>query len=432
MGKWASFSILCDVASDFLNWSEIMNQFQIVPDGTVTSPAGFTAVAVAAGLKKENQLDLAIVVSESDCSCAAMFTQNQVVAAPVIVDRETLAVNNSRLRAVVINAKNANACTGEPGLANARATQQIAAQALGCQANQILVLSTGVIGVQLPLAKLEAGIVTGAKGLAKENGRLAAEAIMTTDTYPKHLAVQVDLPGGLVTIGGMAKGAGMIHPNMATMLAVLTTDAAVAPDVLDGLLRTAVNRSFNRISIDGDTSTNDTILLLANGVSGTAVTDPDSIAQFGAALNQLCLALAHMIVRDGEGASKFVEIQVTGAKSEADAYQIANTIATSPLVKTAFAGSDANWGRLLMAAGRAGVPFDQTKINLWIGVRQPDELQLVANGTPTEYQEAEAAAVFAEPEFIVRLDLAMGGETAVVWTTDLSHDYVSINADYRT
>jgi glutamate N-acetyltransferase/amino-acid N-acetyltransferase len=349
------------------------------------------------------------------------------------VDRETLVVNNSRLRAVVINAKNANACTGEPGLANARATQQIAAQALGCAADQILVLSTGVIGVQLPMAKLEAGIVVGAKGLSRANGRLAAEAIMTTDTHPKHLAVRVELPGGPVVIGGMAKGAGMIHPNMATMLAVLTTDAAVAPDVLDGLLRTAVNRSFNRISIDGDTSTNDTVLLLANGVSGTAVTEPDSIAHFGAALNQLCTALAHMIVRDGEGASKFVEIQVTRAKSEADAHQIANTIATSPLVKTAFAGSDANWGRLLMAAGRAGVPFDQTKINLWIGVHQPDELQLVANGTPTEYQEAEAAAVFAEAEFMVRLDLGSGGGgTAVVWTTDLSHDYVSINADYRT
>jgi glutamate N-acetyltransferase/amino-acid N-acetyltransferase len=283
------------------------------------------------------------------------------------------------------------------------------------------------------MEKLEAGIMAGAKGLSRENGRLAAEAIMTTDTHPKHIAVCVNLPGGAVTIGGMAKGAGMIHPNMATMLAVLTTDAAIAPDVLDGLLKTAVNQSFNRISIDGDTSTNDTILLLANGVSGTAVVDPDSITQFGAALNQLCTALAHMIVRDGEGATKFVEIQVTGAKSESEAHQIANAIATSPLVKTAFAGSDANWGRLLMAAGRAGVPFDQTKINLWIGVQQADELQLVANGTPAEYEEVDAAAVFAEPEFMIQLDLGSGGGgTAVVWTTDLSHDYVRINADYRT
>lgn len=409
-----------------------MNQFQIQLDGSTSSSMGFTAVAVAAGIKKENQLDLALVVSESDCSCAAMFTKNQVVAAPVIVDRETLAANNSRLRAVVINSKNANACTGEPGLANARATQQAAAQALGCEANQILVLSTGVIGVQLPMDRLLAGIAAGVSGLSAANGRSAAEAIMTTDTHPKHLAITVDLPTGPVTIGGMAKGAGMIHPNMATMLAVLTTDAAVAPDVLDGLLRTAVNRSFNRISIDGDTSTNDTILLLANGMSGSAVADPLSLAQFGAALNQLCTSLAHMIVRDGEGATKFVEIQVEGAKNEVDAHQIANTIATSPLVKTAFAGSDANWGRLLMAAGRAGVPFDQTRINLWIGVQQGNELQLVARGTPTEYQEAAAAAVFAEPAFKVRLDLGVGVETAVVWTTDLSHEYVSINADYRT
>ncbi|MFZ1399137.1 MAG: bifunctional glutamate N-acetyltransferase/amino-acid acetyltransferase ArgJ, partial [Candidatus Promineifilaceae bacterium] len=399
-----------------------MNEIKIVPEGTVTSPAGFTAVAHAAGLKKENQLDLALVVAENDCSCAAMFTKNQVVAAPVIVDRETLAANNSRLRAVVINSKNANACTGEPGLANARATQQIAARALNCQADQILVLSTGVIGVQLPMGKLEAGIVAAARGLARANGRLAAEAIMTTDTRPKHLAVTVNLPGGTVTIGGMAKGAGMIHPNMATMLAVLTTDAAIAPDVLDRLLRTAVNQSFNRISIDGDTSTNDTILLLANGGSGTAVSDPDSVQTFSAALNQLCTALAQMIVRDGEGATKFVEIQVTGAQNDDDAHQIANTIAISPLVKTAFAGSDANWGRLLMAAGRAGVAFDQRKINLWIGVQQPDDLQLVANGTPTAYQEKDAAAVFAEPAFVVKLDVGDGGGgTAVVWTTDLSH-----------
>jgi glutamate N-acetyltransferase / amino-acid N-acetyltransferase len=409
-----------------------VNRFQILPEGTVTSPAGFTAVAFAAGIKKADQLDLAILFSERDASCAAMFTQNQVVAAPVIVDKETLTKNNGCLRTVVINSQNANACTGKPGLDNARATQEAAAQALDCQPDQVLILSTGVIGVQLPMEKLKAGIVAGAKGLSAANGRLAAEAIMTTDTHPKHLAVSVALPSGTVTIGGMAKGSGMIHPNMATMLAVLTTDAAIAPNVLNELLNTAVNRSFNRISIDGDTSTNDTVLLLANGVSETAVTNPASIAQFGDALNQLCTKLAHMIVRDGEGATKFVEIRVTGAKAEADAHQIGNTIATSPLVKTAFAGSDANWGRLLMAAGRAGVPFDQTIINLWIGADVPDELQLVANGTPTEYLEEEAAVIFAQPAFIVWLDLGTGGETAVVWTTDLSHDYVTINADYRT
>lgn len=409
-------------------------------EGSVTSPVGFTAVAVAAGLKKENQLDLAIIYSEQDCACAAMFTRNQVVAAPVIVDRETLAHNDAAIRVVVANAKNANACTGEPGIANARETQRLAAAGLGIAANQVLLLSTGVIGVQLPMEKIGAGLETAvttlqrkeAKGQMAQRGIEAARAIMTTDTRPKHLAVTVQLPGGSVTIGGMAKGAGMIHPNMATMLAVLTTDAQIAPDVLRRLLDTAVNHSFNRISIDGDTSTNDTVLLLANGASGTAVDDAESQAIFCEALNFVSVELSKMIVRDGEGATKFVEIQVTGANSDNDAHQIANTIAISPLVKTAFAGSDANWGRLLMAAGRAGVPFAQNQVNLWIGILEPTELQLVNNGTPTLYLEKDAAHIFGQPAFKIELSVGAGSGTAVVWTCDLSHDYVTINADYRT
>jgi glutamate N-acetyltransferase/amino-acid N-acetyltransferase len=244
--------------------------------------------------------------------------------------------------------------------------------------------------------------------------------------------VQIELPGGTVTIGGMAKGSGMIHPNMATMLGVVTTDALIAPELLQEMLGTAVNASFNRISVDGDTSTNDTVLLLANGVSGILIQDEVSRNQFQVALTHLCTQLAHMIVRDGEGATKFVEIQVTGAATEAEAHAIANTIATSPLVKTAFAGSDANWGRILAAAGRAGVAFDQNKAALWIGTAVPDELQLVANGTPTAYQEAAAAAIFAQPEFKIRLDIGAGSQSTIVWTTDLTHEYVSINADYRS
>ncbi|MCB8986605.1 MAG: bifunctional glutamate N-acetyltransferase/amino-acid acetyltransferase ArgJ [Ardenticatenaceae bacterium] len=263
-------------------------------------------------------------------------------------------------------------------------------------------------------------------------GRTAARAIMTTDTHPKHLAAQVELPHGVVTIGGMAKGAGMIHPNMATMLSLITTDAAVAPDVLAGLLKTAVSHSFNRISIDGDTSTNDTVLLLANGASGVSIDDHDSAVLFGESLTTLCAELARMIVKDGEGATKFVEIVVSGAATTVDAHAVANTIATSPLVKTAFAGSDANWGRILAAAGRAGVPFDQYQTNLWIGEQQTDELQLVSQGTPTGYREGDAAAIFARPEFKIRLDLGCGEAREVVWTCDLSHDYVAINADYRT
>ncbi|MBK7179848.1 MAG: bifunctional glutamate N-acetyltransferase/amino-acid acetyltransferase ArgJ [Chloroflexi bacterium] len=412
---------------------------QHLVNGTVTSPIGFQATAVAAHIKYPDRSDLALIVSEMDCSATAVFTKNQVVAAPVVVDRATLKTNNSHIRAVLINSGNANASTGQPGLDNARQSQALVATAVGCAANEVLVMSTGVIGVQMPMARLQAGITAAGQALRQSRaedlaagGLAVARAIMTTDTRPKHLAVQIDMPGGLVTIGGMAKGAGMIHPNMATMLSLITSDAAIAPDMLAGLLKTAVNHSFNRISIDGDTSTNDTVLLLANGASGVAVDNHDSAVLFGKALTALCAELARMIVKDGEGATKFVEIVVSGAETAVDAHTVANTIATSPLVKTAFAGGDANWGRILAAAGRAGVPFDQYRTQLWVGVQHTDELQLVSQGTPTDYQEREAAAIFNQPEFKIRLDLGRGDAHETVWTCDLSHDYVAINADYRT
>lgn len=408
-----------------------MEQFEVLPPGSTTTPAGFRAGVAAAHIKYADRLDTAVLLSDYDCTAAAVFTRNRVVAAPVIVDRETLHANPGRIRAVAINAGIANACTGEQGLHNARETQRLTAGAVGCDADQVMVLSTGVIGMQLPMERLANGLRRAGRHLAPEHGTRAAEAFMTTDTYPKHAAVQFELDGKTVTIGGMAKGAGMIHPDMATMLAVFTTDAAVAPERLQALLQTAVDQSFNRISVDGDTSTNDTVLLLANGASGAAV-DADDEALFGAALNHVCRRLAHMIVRDGEGATKFVEIQVVGAPDDAAAHAIANTIATSPLVKTAFAGSDANWGRILAAAGRAGVAFAQEQTALWVGVAKARELQLVAGGTPTDYQEANAAAVLAEPEFKVLFDAGAGDGTAVVWTSDLTHEYVSINADYRT
>ena len=287
--------------------------------------------------------------------------------------------------------------------------------------------------MQLPMDRLMAGIEAAVPELSNENGRLAAQAIMTTDTVPKHLAIKVKLSGGTVTLGGMAKGSGMIHPNMATMLAVLTTDAEVEPDLLQGMLETAVNHSFNRISIDGDTSTNDTVLLLANGASNIPVSDEKDTSLFQEALTTLCTILAKKIVQDGEGATKFVEIQVTGAKTNADAQAIAKTIATSPLVKTAFAGSDPNWGRILAAAGRAGVTFDQHQMSLSIGIESATDLQLVANGTPTNYAEADAAHIFAQPAFQIQLDLGeIGSGKSTMWTTDLTHEYVSINADYRS
>ncbi|GMR09964.1 MAG: bifunctional glutamate N-acetyltransferase/amino-acid acetyltransferase ArgJ [Anaerolineae bacterium] len=405
---------------------------KILADGGVTSPQGFEAAASACGLKPSGAPDLALVVSERDCSGAGVFTRNSLPAAPVTLDRVTLKRNSDRLRGVVANSGNANACTGLAGLEAAQEMQRLTAESLSCVADQVLVLSTGVIGVQLDVAKVGRGIRQSVAGLAAENGSAAAEAIMTTDTRPKQVAVSVELPGGTVTIGGMAKGSGMIHPDMATMLAVLTTDAQVAAPVLQRLLRSAVERSFNRISVDGDTSTNDSVLLLANGASGVELEEQADLAPFTEALDRVCLTLAQAIVRDGEGATKFVTLSVVGAPEEKAAVWIARTIATSPLVKTALAGGDPNWGRVLAAAGRAGIGLDPSRLGLWIGSDGEDELQLVRAGEAADWEEAAAASILAQPEITLRLDLGQGEASATVWTCDLTHEYVTINTDYRT
>ncbi len=292
------------------------------------------------------------------------------------------------------------------------------------------------------MPRVRAGIAAAAARLSPENGRAAAEAIMTTDTRPKHAAVAVHLSGGQVILGGMAKGAGMIHPDMATLLGMITTDADLSSfssrgragekDSLADLLRDAIAGSFNAISIDGDTSTNDTILLLANGASGVTLAHEADRALFGAALDELCRRLALMVVADGEGVTRVVTVRVSGARTPAEARRVADTIATSPLVKTAFAGGDPNWGRIMMAVGRSGVELDQTRLALWISQPDAPALQLVRDGTPTEYREADAATVFALPAFTVHVDMGHGPAEAQLWTTDLTHDYVSINADYRT
>ena len=403
-----------------------------IPEGSTTTPLGFSAAATACGLKESGALDLALLLSDHGCSGAGVFTHNRVVAAHVILDRETLATNSACVRGVVVNAGIANACTGPDGLDAARATQRMAADAFDCDTDQVLVLSNGVIGVQLDLDKIEKGIRQATLELSPEGGPSAARAIMTTDTCPKHTAARVHLPGGEVTIGAMAKGAGMIHPDMATLLVVITTDAAIETGMLVEMLCKAVDRSFNRISIDGDTSTNDTVLLLANGASEVAVDDEASRTIFSEGLNRICIDLAQAIVRDGEGASKFVTLQVIGAREEGDALKIAQVIATSPLVKTALAGCDPNWGRILAASGRAGVDLDPDRLALWIGRGGGVELQLVQDGTPLAYSEARAIEVFTAPELTVKLDLGLGKATATVWTCDLTHDYVSINAEYRT
>lgn len=427
---------------------------RLLEDGGVTSAKGFSAAATACGLKKNGKPDLALVVSERECTAAGVFTKNLVAAAPVILDKETLARNRDTLRAVVINAGNANACTGEEGLQNARTTQVLVAEAVGCGADQVLVMSTGVIGVPLNMEKVRKGVAAASQALSPTHGHASAQAIMTTDTRPKEIAVKFDTPHGPVTIGGMAKGAGMIHPNMATMLAVITTDAAAPAHLLQEWLAQAVNRTFNRISVDGDTSTNDTVLLLANGASGVKISEQLSVTsdqspvsslqspnlsisqslslQFAAALDHVCLTLAQMIVRDGEGATKVAEIRVTGTEHDDDAHRIAETIATSPLFKTALAGGDANWGRIAAAAGRAGIPFDPQQTSLTISGPGLAPLTIFANGMPTKYEEKDAAAIFAQPDIFIHLNVGPGSGSDTMWTCDLTAEYVAINADYRT
>jgi glutamate N-acetyltransferase/amino-acid N-acetyltransferase len=403
-----------------------------IPNGSVTSPKGFRSGAATCGLKDKGAMDVALILSDYECSGAGVFTRNEVVAAPVVVDRQTLADDPTKLRGVVANAGIANACTGPKGLEACKRMQELAAVCAGCAPEQMLVLSTGVIGVQLDLDKIAVGIEHACRHLSANNGKDTARAIMTTDTHPKHTAVSVDLPGGKVTIGGIAKGSGMIHPDMATMLVVLTTDAAVPAEDLDGMLRAAVDRSFHHISIDGDTSTNDTVLILANGASGVTLNEGAAETDFEEALDAICVELAQAIVRDGEGASKFITLQVCGARSQDEALRLARTIATSPLVKTAFAGGDPNWGRILAAAGRANVSLDSGSLALWIASGKYDDLQLVDEGMPLDYDESLAEAIFKENEIRVRLDMGLGQADTIVWTCDLTHEYVSINADYRT
>ena len=392
---------------------------------------GFRFTGVSCGLKpktaayRDAALDLALIASDEPCSAAGVFTRNRFPAAPVLLDRELLGANPGAIRAVAINAGNANACTGAQGLADARRTAALTEAALALPAGSALVMSTGVIGLPMAMDKVESGVAAAAGALSAgpEAVWQAAQAIMTTDTRPKMATARA----GRARLLGIAKGAGMIHPDMATLLACVVTDAAVEPGALQAMLGRAAGRSFNAISVDGDTSTNDTLLALANGLAGA--TDP---AAFEAALTEVCIDLAQQIVRDGEGASKFVGIHVSGAGSLGAARQVAQTIATSLLVKTAIYGGDPNWGRVLAAAGRSGVELDPQKVALWFADASGPALQVVAGGTPLAYDEAEAARIFTQDHLNIYLDLGMGQATATVWTTDLGHGYVDINAHYRT
>jgi glutamate N-acetyltransferase/amino-acid N-acetyltransferase len=391
--------------------------------------AGFHSAATACGLKPSGKLDLGLVWSDTPCSAAGVFTTNRVQAAPVVLCRETLAAAASRMRGVLYNSGCANAVTGARGLADARRMRSLGARAVGAADDELLVLSTGVIGRFLDVDKLERGVEALRSPAARRSPGDAALAIMTTDTRVKLASSEAALAGGRVRVAGFAKGAGMIHPNMATMLAVVTTDARIEPARLDRCLRAAVAHSFNRISVDGDMSTNDTVLVLASGAARAGVDDGDEPA-FTAALTDVCASLARQIARDGEGATRLVELRITGGASEAQAHRVGDAIACSPLVKTAIHGNDPNWGRILAAAGYSGEPIEPERVRLWFGER--DALQLLDRGLPIPFDAARASALLREDPAIVHLDLDLGSESATVWTCDLSAEYVRVNADYTT
>lgn len=389
---------------------------------------GFRTSGAHGGLKAEGKLDVALIVSDQPCTAAGMFTTNKVKAAPVLHDQATLSVPGAGVRAVFANSGNANACTGVQGIDNARRTAEEVANTVGCNASEVLVLSTGVIGVQLPMDAIMQGITLSASHLSTDGWDDASRAIMTTDTRPKIASVTTDSG---YAVAGIAKGAGMIAPNMATMLAVVVTDASVPADSLSSALQAAVEKSFNRIVVDGDMSTNDTVLLLANGASGVPVDAGE--ADFQRALDKVCTTLAQAIVRDGEGATKFVTIEVLGASSDAEARAVAQSIARSPLCKTAFYGGDPNWGRILCAAGYSGAQLVPERARLWLlNADGSTALQLVDAGQPCDYDEPAAIAVMQGTEWGFRLDVGLGNASTTVWTCDLSHEYVTVNGHYRT
>jgi glutamate N-acetyltransferase/amino-acid N-acetyltransferase len=391
--------------------------------------AGFRSAATACGLKPSGNLDLGLVWSDGPCSGAGVFTTNRVLAAPVHVCLDTLSAAAGRVRGVLYNSGCANAVTGERGIADARRMRELGSEAIGAKPEELFVLSTGVIGKFLDMEKLARGVATLRSHAALRTAHDAARAIMTTDTRPKLAFSPLMLPGGRATIAGFAKGAGMIHPNMATMLAVITTDARLEAARLDRCLRAAVERSFNRISVDGDMSTNDTALVLASGAS-SAIVDDTSEPAFTAALTDVCASLARQIARDGEGATRLVELRITGGDTERQAHGVGDAIACSPLVKTAIHGNDPNWGRILAAAGYSGEAIEPDRVRLWFG--EDDAVQLLDRGLPLAFDAARASELLKQDPSIVHLDLGLGSASAIVWTCDLSAEYVRINADYTT
>ena len=405
-----------------------------VTEGGVTAAQGFQAAGIAAGIKKGGTKDMAMVYSEKPCVCAGTFTTNVVKAAPVKWDQK-IVEESDYVQAVVCNSGIANACTGQEGYSYCQETAKAAGEALGISAEEVLVASTGVIGQQLPMAVLKEGVKKLAPMLlgTKEAGTLAAEAIMTADTVKKEVAVEMELSGKKVTIGGMCKGSGMIHPNMCTMLSFVTTDVDIDKNLLKEALRESVQDSYNMISVDGDTSTNDTVLVLANAMAGNPkITEKNQDYEiFKKGLDYVNKTLAQKIAGDGEGATALFEVKITGAQTKEQAVTLSKSVITSNLTKAAIFGHDANWGRILCAMGYSGAQFDPEKVDL-VFESKAGRIQIMKNGIGTDYSEEEATKILSEDKVTVIADIKMGEETATAWGCDLTYDYVKINADYRS
>ena len=402
--------------------------------GGVTAAKGYEAASTAAGIKYQGRTDMALIYSQVPCVSAGTFTTNVVKAAPVKWDRQ-IVDSGAGVQAVVVNSGIANACTGEEGMGYCKETAEAAAKALNIDAAGVLVGSTGVIGMQLPMQKLVDGIqvLAGKKAEGLQSGHVAALAIMTTDTVEKEMAVEIEIGGKTVTIGGMSKGSGMIHPNMCTMLAFITTDAAITKEALQKALSEDVEDTYNMISVDGDTSTNDTAILLANGLAGNqeiTYASPE-YETFKEALHMVNETLAKKMAGDGEGATALFEVKVVGAESIKQAKTLAKSVVCSNLTKAAIAGHDANWGRILCAMGYSGVQFDPEKVDLFFESKA-GKLQIIENGVATDYSEEVATKILSEPEITATADIKMGDYSATAWGCDLTHEYININADYRS
>ena len=402
--------------------------------GGVTAAKGYEAASTAAGIKYQGRTDMALIYSQVPCVSAGTFTTNVVKAAPVKWDRQ-IVDSGAGVQAVIVNSGIANACTGEEGMGYCKETAEAAAKALNIDAAGVLVGSTGVIGMQLPMQKLVDGIqvLAGKKAEGLQSGHDAALAIMTTDTVEKEMAVEIEIGGKTVTIGGMSKGSGMIHPNMCTMLAFITTDAAITKEALQKALSEDVEDTYNMISVDGDTSTNDTAILLANGLAGNQVITYASpeYETFKEALHMVNETLAKKMAGDGEGATALFEVKVVGAESIKQAKTLAKSVVCSNLTKAAIAGHDANWGRILCAMGYSGVQFDPEKVDLFFESKA-GKLQIIENGVATDYSEEVATKILSEPEITATADIKMGDYSATAWGCDLTHEYININADYRS